>query len=225
MPRFPIGAPPPPLEVLVVLRRPVEVPPGPPNQARNLVREVLVLRLEGPVGEDLPEDLVGLAAPDLSGVAEEHEVHLCLPVELEDHEDSLPLQEGLLVHPSLEEHPPNCEALPDEPEVLELVEGEVAVVDELEVPEGGVLLARRGASRRPLSTSRVLRRRWPLAPPVHTRSSKGACSGRTARCRRCRHCDRSRDNAGREGTLGNSRNHTARTWHDLFLLWAYGLTR
>ena len=62
-----VAAPTPPPEVLVpeaVLAlegRSVDVPPGPPDELRDLVGEVLVVVLEGPVAQHIPEDLVRLA--------------------------------------------------------------------------------------------------------------------------------------------------------------------
>ena len=62
-----VAAPTPPLEVvvpealLVLLWRSVDVPPCLPDELRDLVGEVLVVVLEGPVAQHIPEDLVRLA--------------------------------------------------------------------------------------------------------------------------------------------------------------------
>ena len=120
----------------MIPRRSVDVPPGPVDEGRQLLGEVLVVRLEGPTREELPEDLVGLCASTLSRVTEEHEVHLRFPVELEDHEDAHHELHGPLIGASLEDRPILGELHEDELQVDELVEREAPVVDGLEIPEG-----------------------------------------------------------------------------------------
>ena len=58
-----VATPPPPLDVRMGLGRPLELPPGEVHEGRDLVAEFLILGLEGPIREDLPEDLVGLGSP------------------------------------------------------------------------------------------------------------------------------------------------------------------
>ena len=168
VPRFPQLLPPPPPAVLVVLRRAVEVPAGLEDHVGHLVGEVLVLGLEGPDGEELPEDLVGLASTCKSQMGEEHEVRLRLPVELEDHEDLHPALLGhaapaaLNLAPEAREDPLD----PSEELELEVLEGRVPGV--LDVPEGPVglrmLMTNTRSSKRACLSSRIFRRC--LVPPV-----------------------------------------------------------
>ena len=92
-----IPRPSPPLEVrvrvsspLVLGWRSVEVPPGLADELRGLVAQVLVVRLEGPDGQQLPEDLVRLCTTNLARVDQEEHVLLRFPVDLEDHENAKP---------------------------------------------------------------------------------------------------------------------------------------
>ena len=183
--------------VLVVPGRAVEVPARVANHGGHLVREVLILRLEGRGREDLPEDLVGLSAPRLPQVRQEHEVLAGPLVELEGHEDVHPEGHGgrpdTALHgaPRLRDGPVD----PLEEPVLEVPEDLRVRVDP-EEPEGPVVafvlvivvLIPAGMRVSCVVLAWVL---WPLrfirwcllalGPPVDT------TSGNRRRRRSCRH--------------------------------------
>ena len=71
LPRFPVMRPLPPFEVLVGPRRTIEGPASLNDRGGNLVRDVPVVRLDGPPAEDLVEDPVGLASPCLAHLRKE----------------------------------------------------------------------------------------------------------------------------------------------------------
>jgi len=137
--RLTIVRPAPIVPVAVARRRAVDVPPRGAHLLRHEVRHVLVGILEGPVGEEVPHNLVGLGASYLTGVREEHEVHRGLPVELEGRHDARPQVQGAIVHPALGGRPVVRQAIPDEQEVLALGVEEVRVVELREEPAGRVL--------------------------------------------------------------------------------------
>ena len=56
---------------------------GQGHHGGRLVAEVLVIGLEGPDGQEVPQDLVGLTTTDFSSMGEEHEVNLSFPIKLE----------------------------------------------------------------------------------------------------------------------------------------------
>ena len=58
--RLSIVGPSPPLKVLMSPGRPFHVISGPVDLIGDLVAEVLVGGLQGPVGHEVPEDLVGI---------------------------------------------------------------------------------------------------------------------------------------------------------------------
>ena len=120
----------------MVQRRPVDVPARLVHHRGALVAEVLVVGLEGPDGQELPEDLVGFAAADLSLMGEEHEVQLSLRVKLEDTKDAHPTFDGLLVAAALDQGPIGREAVLDPDEVPVLVKADVAMLPLLQDPEG-----------------------------------------------------------------------------------------
>ena len=70
--------------------RALEALPRFAHEVRDLVREVLVLALEGPDGQEVPEDLVGTGSPMLRGLSQEDHFDLRLLIELEDLEDGHP---------------------------------------------------------------------------------------------------------------------------------------
>ena len=78
-------------------RRPVEVPPSTLHEARDLVGDVLVVGLEGPDRQEVPEDLIRLGPACLRKLGEEQEAHLGLAVQLEGHEDEGPHPHDLRV--------------------------------------------------------------------------------------------------------------------------------
>ena len=69
--RFPIEGPFPPLEVLVVPRRAVDVPPMHLDHRGHLVGEVLVVWTEGHRRQEVPEELVGLGTAREARLREE----------------------------------------------------------------------------------------------------------------------------------------------------------
>ena len=104
--------------------------------------EVLIGRVEGPGGEELPKDLVGLGPAHHSRLGQEHEVHHGLPVQLQDPEDGHPLPEGLIIDLALDEVPIKCEGLVDEPQVLVLPVGPGRVLQVLQPAQGCEVLVR-----------------------------------------------------------------------------------
>ena len=109
-----------------------------------LVAEVLVVGFDGPDGQELPQDFVGLATADVNLMGEEHEVQLSLPVKLEDPKDAHPTFDGLLVAAALDQGPIGREAVPDPDEVPVLVKADVAMPPLLQDPEGPELDLARG---------------------------------------------------------------------------------
>ena len=122
----------------MVKRRPLDEGPLPVHEGRALVGQVEVLRLEGPDGQQLPEDLVGGRPSREAHLCEEHEVHARLAIELEVQEDVMPETHGSKVRARLHEAPMLREDRVDEQEVPVLEELEVRVTDQLEDPEGPV---------------------------------------------------------------------------------------
>ena len=130
--RFPVPLPPPGTPVTMACGRALEALPRFAHEVRDLVREVLVLALEGPDGQDVPEDLVGLGAPGGPEVREEQEVPDGLVVQLEVLEDLDPQVFGPQVMPTLDVLPVPRQLLtnPEEELVLEEAEMRVFVVPE-----------------------------------------------------------------------------------------------
>ena len=124
--------------------RPVDVPARLVHHRSALVAEVLVIGFEGPDGQELPQDLVGFATPDLSLMGEEHEVQLNLPVKLEDPKDGHPTVEGLVVAAALDEGPLTREDIHDPHEVSVFIKREVRVLVLLQDPDGPELDLARG---------------------------------------------------------------------------------
>ena len=139
-PRDTIPCPRPAPAVVVVLRRPVDVPARLVHHRGALVAEVLVVGPEGPDGQELPQDFVGFATADFSLMGEEHEVQLSFAVKLEAPKDAEPLAEGLVGAAALDQEPKRREELPDPQEVPVLIVLEVRVPVLLEEPEGRELL-------------------------------------------------------------------------------------
>ena len=107
-----------------------------PRTPSRLVAEVLVIGFEGPDGQELPQDPVGLATADLSLLGEEHEVQFSFPVKLEAPKDAEPLVEGLVVAAALDQGPTLREEIPDPHEVPVLIQREVPVPVLLQEPDG-----------------------------------------------------------------------------------------
>ena len=101
-----------------------------------LVAEVIVVGLEGPDGQELPQDFVGFATADLSLMGEEHEVQLSLPVKLEPPNDAHPTFEGLAVVAALDQGPICRETILDPDEVPVLVNDDVGMLELLQDPDG-----------------------------------------------------------------------------------------
>ena len=131
-----VATPAPPPEVLMVSRGPVEPATCPVDLRGHLVREVLIARIQGPLAQEVPQDLIGHGTAHEARVRQEHHVDLRFPVELEDPEDEVPQAEGLIVALGLEDPPVVREALLDEAQVvpLEVLEGRVLRV--LQPPQG-----------------------------------------------------------------------------------------
>ena len=121
-------------------RRPVELLPGPQDHLGHLGAEVPVLGLEGPVGQQGPHDLVGLAATSQARVHQEHEVPPRLAIQLQDLEDLVPLRQGLKINTTLDDPPVPGQAGVQELQVHVLVPVEVDVHDELHPPQGRQVL-------------------------------------------------------------------------------------
>ena len=149
----------------------IDEPPVLVDQLGHLVREVLVVCLEGPDAQEGPHDLVGLGPAGFTSLSEEQEVQLALLVQLEGHEDLQPLVEGPHVKTSLDEGPLCSEAILDVHEVPPFVVVEEVMIDGPEEPEGpkiwpSLLPIACAPSRASLSTS--VRRRG-LIPPIRAR--------------------------------------------------------
>ena len=122
----------------MVIRWPLDEGPLLVHEGRALVGQVEVIRLEGPDGQELPEDLVGGSPACEAHLREEHDVHGRLPIELEVHEDVVPAAHGSKVRTRLHDAPGPREdrVQPGHEAVLE--ELEVRVIAHLEEPEGPV---------------------------------------------------------------------------------------
>ena len=120
----------------MVLRRPVEEPARIVHHRGALVAELLVIGPDGPDGQELPHDFVGLATADFALMCEEHDVQCCLPVKLEDPKDAHPYVEGLVVGAALDQGPLSRETILDPYEEPLLVELHGRVIIFLQDPEG-----------------------------------------------------------------------------------------
>ena len=120
----------------MVLRRPVEEPARIVHHRGALVAELLVVGPDGPDGQELPQDFVGLATADFALMGEEHDVQCCLPVKLEDPKDAHPTFEGPVVAAALDQGPISRETIldPDEEPVLVKLHGRMIIF--LQDPEG-----------------------------------------------------------------------------------------
>ena len=138
VPRHGVAPPRPSPEVPMVKRWPLDVGPMLVHEGRALVGQVEVLRLEGPDGQQLPEDLVGGRPSCDAHLCEEHEVHGRLAIELEVQEDVVPATHSSKVRTSLHDAPGPREdrVQPGHEPVLE--ELEVRVIAHLEDPDGPV---------------------------------------------------------------------------------------
>ena len=126
------------------MRRPVEEPARIVHHRCALVAELLVIGPDGPDGQELPQDFVGLATADFALMGEEHDVQCCLPVKLEAPTDAHPTFEGLVVVAALDQGPINREDIPDPHEVSVFIEREVRVLVLLQDPDGPELDLARG---------------------------------------------------------------------------------
>ena len=81
---FPICLPGPQLQLNVHFRWSIEGPPVVPNFRGHVVREVLILGHQGPVGADVPQELVRTGPAWDTTVCKDHKVPLSLFVELQD---------------------------------------------------------------------------------------------------------------------------------------------
>ena len=117
-------------------RRPVDAPARLVHHGGALVAELLVGPLDGPDGQELPEDLVGLAPAHSALVGQQHDVQGCLAVQLEDPKDGQPAREGLIVVAGLDQGPLCREALLDPDEEPMLVERLGRMIGVHQDPEG-----------------------------------------------------------------------------------------
>ena len=133
-PRLTIPRPRPAPHVTMVLRQPVKELAGQGHHGGRLVAEVLVIRLEGPDGQEVPQDVVGLTTTDFPLMGEEHELHLSFPIKLEAPRDPEPPLEGIGAAAALDGGPTRREGFPDPQEVPVLLIREVVVVVLLDGP-------------------------------------------------------------------------------------------
>ena len=105
------------------LGRPVHVLPGPVDLIGDLVAEVPVGPLQGPIGHDVPEDIVGIGPSHRTRLSQDEQVQLALLVQLQDLEDLPPQLHGLDVHAVHEVRPIGGEVLVQELEVVVLPVG------------------------------------------------------------------------------------------------------
>ena len=108
--------------------RPVHVLPGPVDLIGDLVAEVPVGPIQGPLGHDVPEDLVGIGPSQRSRLSQDEQVQLALLVQLQDLEDLPPKLHGLDVHTVHEHSSIGGEVLVQELEVVVLPVGPCRIV-------------------------------------------------------------------------------------------------
>jgi hypothetical protein len=90
-----IGTPIPPCEVMIVGWRSVKGSPKSPHFRRDLMTEVLIGGFQGPIGGEVPEDVVRNGPPNQSTLGHKKQVHSGLPVELKDLASVHPLLQGI----------------------------------------------------------------------------------------------------------------------------------
>ena len=131
--------------------RPVHVLPGPVDLIGDLVDEVPVGPLQGPIGHDVPEDLVGIGPSHRTRLSQDEQVQLALLVQLQDLEDLPPKLHGLEVHAEHEARPIGGEVLVQELEVVVLPPGSCRIFQVLQPSKG-----REFVSWRDIATCRIL---------------------------------------------------------------------
>ena len=154
VPRHCVALPRPKPEVSMVIRWPLDEGPLLVHEGRALVGQVEVIRLEGPDGQELPEDLVGGSPACEAHLREEHDVHGRLPVQLEVHKNVVPAAQGPEVRAGLHDAPGTREDRmePRHEAIFEVLEIRVVAVPE--EPEGPV--ARTTRSLLPLALGLAL---------------------------------------------------------------------
>ena len=115
--------------------RAIKGPSYPSHLVGHLVAQVLVGGVEGPVAHQVPHDLVGVAAPDVPRVRQEHQVQLGLLIQLQDLEDEVPTVQGIRTSTKLDQVPFGRQALLQELEVVPLKVLERRVSQELQPPQ------------------------------------------------------------------------------------------
>ena len=93
---------------------------GMTHEARGLVAEVHVLPLEGPDGQEGPQDLVGEGTPRGTLLSQAKEVHCGSLIDLQDQKDLEPLGGSLNTDPSLHDGPVLSEGIVHPVQELEL---------------------------------------------------------------------------------------------------------
>ena len=93
--RLSVAGPCPPIQVLVLLGRPVHVLARIVHLMGHQVAEVLVRLLQGPIRHQLPKDPVGMGPSMSTSVCQDEQVPLALPVQLKDLADLPPELLGL----------------------------------------------------------------------------------------------------------------------------------
>ena len=116
--------------------KPVHVLPGPVDLIGDLVAEVPVGPLQGPIGHEVPEDLVGIGPSHRTTLSQDEQVQLALLVQLQDLEDLPPKLQGLEVHPEHEGRPIGGEVLVQELQVVVLPPGPCRIPQVLQPSKG-----------------------------------------------------------------------------------------
>ena len=98
---------------MVPRRRALELPAMPLDRSGDLVLDHWEVRLEAPLAQEVPEDLVGARAASDPRLREEHDVRLRFEVQVEGQEDLIPLHDRLLAIAPLDQRPVGHEALLD----------------------------------------------------------------------------------------------------------------
>ena len=119
------------------LGRPVHVLPGPVDLIGDLVAEVPLGPIQGPIGHDVPEDLVGIGPSHRTRLSQDEQVQLALLVQLQDLEDLPPKLHGLEVHAEHEARPIGGEVLVQELEVVVLPIGPCRILQVLQPSKSG----------------------------------------------------------------------------------------
>ena len=211
-----VAGPPPPAQVPMLPRWPVEVPPGLVDLMGHKVRQVLVSRTHCRSCQELPQHLVCPGPANRSTLSKEEQVPCGLPIELQDLHDHEPLRQGLRIGAPLQDPPAICQELVDDLQVLVLPPCEGRILKVLEPAQGREpdlwRLVPRGC--RSLRTSRScwtrclsMCRRRRLIPPRHTNCT---CRWRSSRScwRNTRHCNNCSRNCGRSSKCRNCSRST-----------------